>query len=165
MRRAGLLVICGLAGCHQSNQTAEPGGPFDPVQFFTGHSEGQAKLHLVTGATRQVAVDSMGSPDGHGGVVLVQAIHEAGQAPRTRRWVLRPAGTNHWSGTLTDAKGPVDVKRTPVDVVIRYRMKSGPQVEQHLKLASAGVAENHMSVTRFGVEVATLDERIRKLPR
>ena len=42
-------------------------------------------------------------------------------------------------------------------------MKSGPDVVQHLKLVADGTAENHMSVTRFGVEVATLDERIRKL--
>jgi uncharacterized protein DUF3833 len=165
MKRTCLLLGCLLAGCHQTREPAGAGGPFDPVQFFTGHSSGEAKLHLITGSTRQVTVDSMGTPDARGGLVLDQAISEERKAPRVRRWVLRPNGTNHWKGTLTDAKGPVDVERTPVDVVIRYRMKSGPQVEQHLKLASPGIADNHMSVTRFGVEVATLDERIRKLPR
>jgi hypothetical protein len=152
-----------LAGCHQTRQTAAAGGPFDPVKFFTGHSAGEAELHLLTGSKRRVTVDSMGTPDGRGGLLLDQAIKEERKAPRVRRWVLRPNGTNHWTGTLTDAKGAVEVVRTPTDVVIRYRMKSGPAVEQHLELASPGLAENHMSVTRFGVEVATLDERIRKL--
>ena len=141
------------------------GGPFDPVQFFTGHTTGEAKLHLITGATRGVAVDGMGTTDGHGSLILDQAIREQGKPSRTRRWVLHPAGDNHWSGTLTDAKGPVDVERTPLDATIRYRMESGAEVEQHLKLAARGVAENHLSVTRLGVEIATLDERIRKLPR
>lgn len=164
MKRTALLVACALAGCHQRSQFPAEGGSFDPVEFFTGHSTGKATLHLITGATRPVAVDSMGTPDGHGGLVLVQKIGEGSKPPRVRRWVLNPAGTNHWSGSLTDAKGPVEVERTPTDVTIRYRMKSGPEVEQHLKMVAGGAAENHMSVTRFGVEVATLDERIRKLP-
>ena len=163
MRRAALLFACLLGGCHESSQTPDAGGPFDPVQFFSGHSIGEAKLHLITGAQRQVSVDSMGTPDRHGGIVLDQAIREEGKPPRSRRWVLDPAGDNRWSGTLSDAKGPVEVERTPIDVSIRYRMKSGPDVVQHLKLAADGTAENHMSVTRFGLEVATLDERIRKL--
>ena len=165
MKRTALLLACLLGGCAQRNADSAPGTSFDPVEFFSGHSVGDAKLHLITGATHQVDVDSVGTPDERGGLVLDQAIREQGKAPRSRRWVLHPNGSNKWSGSLTDAKGPVEVERTPSDVVIRYRMKSGPQVKQHLKLAAEGVADNHMSVTRFGVEVATLDERIRKVPK
>lgn len=165
MRRTVWLILCALGGCSDNSQAPGTGGPFDPVQFFAGHTTGAAKLHLITGATRSVAVDSMGTPDGHGGLVLDQTIREQGKSARVRRWVLQPAGPNRWGGTLTDANGPVLVERTPSDVTIRYRMKSGPEVEQHLQLASAGVASNHLSVQRFGIEIATLDERIRKLPK
>jgi hypothetical protein len=165
MKRAVVLLACAAFGCKDQSQTAAGGSSFDPVQFFTGHSTGEARLHLITGASRPVAVDSMGTPDGHGGLLLDQSIREDLKAPRVRRWVLHPAGTNHWSGTLTDAKGPVEVERTPTDVTIRYRMKGGPDVEQHLELQGDGSAQNHMSVTRFGVEIATLDEHIRKSPK
>ena len=106
MRRAALLFACVLGGCHESSQTPDAGGPFDPVQFFSGHSIGEAKLHLITGAQRQVSVDSMGTPDRHGGIVLDQAIREEGKPPRSRRWVLHPAGDNRWSGTLIGRQGP-----------------------------------------------------------
>lgn len=147
------------------SQAPVTGGPFDPIRFFTGHTTGAAKLRLITGATRSVAVDSMGTPDGHGGLVLDQTIREQGKSARVRRWILHPAGPGRWSGTLTDASGPVLVERTPSDVTIRYRMKNGASVEQHLQLPPGGVASNHFSVERFGIEIATLDERIRKLSK
>lgn len=162
MRRIGALLLVALSGCSGSNQSSAAGWPFDPVQFFTGHTTGKARLHLITGAVRNVAVDSHGEPDAHGGLVLVQAIAEDGKPARTRRWTLHPAGANRWTGTLTDAQGPVVIERTPTDVVIRYRMKGGLQVEQHLQLPPGGVASNHMSISRFGVRVASLDEQIRK---
>ncbi len=163
MKRVLGLLICTLFGCDSSTRTPVTGWPFDPVQFFAGHTRGDAKLHLITGATRQVSVDSIGTPDGHGGLVLKQTIAEQGSSPRVRQWVLHPAGTNRWTGSLTDARGPVLVERTRNDVTIRYRMKNGAEVEQHLELPPGGFAVNHMSVSRFGIQVAALDERVRKV--
>ena len=96
MRRIGALLLVALSGCSGSNQSSAAGWPFDPVQFFTGHTTGKARLHLITGAVRNVAVDSHGEPDAHGGLVLVQAIAEDGKPARTRRWTLHPAGANRW---------------------------------------------------------------------
>ena len=104
MRRSGLLLLCMLGGCDESSRAPVTGSPFNPVQFFTGHTAGEAKLSVISGATRRVTVDSMGSPDGHGGLTLNQKISEEGKASRARTWLLQPAGTNHWTGTLTDAK-------------------------------------------------------------
>ena len=50
----------------------------------------------------------------------------------------------------------------PSEVIISYRMQNGAKVEQHLQRPPAGVVENHMMVTRFGIRLATLDEQIRK---
>lgn len=163
MKRAIAVVGVVLGGCSSNPEVT--GWPFDPVQFFTGHTHGEARLRLVTGASRHVSVDSVGTPDGHGGLILDQSIREGVQPARSRQWVIRPAGPNHWTGTLTDATGPVAIERTRTDVVIRYRMKSGGEVEQHLQLPPGGRAWNHMTVSRFGITVATLDEQIRKLPR
>jgi hypothetical protein len=164
VRRSVALVACALAGCSGSD-VETTGWPFDPVKFFTGHTQGDATLRLISGASHRVSVDSRGRPDGHGGLVLDQRIREAGKPERTRQWVLHPAGPNRWTGTLTDAVGPVAVERTSEDVTIRYRMHGGAEVEQHLGLPPGGAtADNHLTVSRFGIRLATLDEKIRKVP-
>ena len=159
MKRAFALLAF-LPGACDNSSVAVAGWPFDPVQFFAGHTRGDATLRLVTGGRRHVSVDSHGTPDGHGGLVLDQTISEQGSKTRTRRWILHPDGANHWSGTLTDAAGDVQVERTPTDVVIRYRMKNGAHGEQHLQQPPGGAVLNHMTVARFGIRLATLDERI-----
>jgi Protein of unknown function (DUF3833) len=163
VKRSVALLACLLTGCSGS-EVATTGRPFDPVQFFAGHTQGEASLRLITGASHRVSVDSRGTADRHGGLVLDQAIREAGKPERTRRWVFRPAGPGRWTGTLTDAVGPVTVERTSVDVAIRYTMHNGENVEQHLQLPPGGAVYNHLTVSRFGIRLATLDEKIRKVP-
>ncbi len=165
MRPRGALLLASLLGGCSSSRVAVTGWPFDPVQFFAGHTTGDATLKLITGASHRVLVDSHGTADEQGGLILDQQISEQGSRPRTRRWVLHPAGPDRWTGTLTDATGPVTVERTASDVTIRYRMHNGSNVEQYLELPPGGVADNHLTVSRFGVKVARLDERIRKLAR
>jgi hypothetical protein len=151
-----------VAGCDGS-KVAATGGPFDPIQFFAGHTRGDATLRLITGSSHRVSVDSHGIADGHGGLILDQAIREEGKQPRTRRWNLHPAGANRWAGTLTDAKGPVVVERTSADVTIRYSMPNGAKVEQHLRRSPGGPVDNHLTVSRIGLRLATLEEQIRKV--
>jgi hypothetical protein len=159
-RFAIALTCASLAAC--SGSAPVTGKPFDPIEFFTGHTQGSARLNTITGGSHTVSVDSHGTADGHGGLVLDQKIVEQGQAPRVRRWVLHPAGPDRWAGSLTDADGPVAVERTPVDVTIRYRMRNGATVEQHLQRPPTGAVENHMIVKRFGLRLARLDEKIQK---
>ena len=81
-----------------------------------------------------------------------------------RRWVLGNAGPSQWQGSLTDASGPVRVKSSKNSGVIRYRMNNGMDVEQQLRLQPGGrMLLNRLTVTKFGVRVAWLDETIRKL--
>src|SRR6185295_13531630 len=120
MKRA----LCGACLCVMlsvcSDSTPVTGWPFDPIEFFTGHTRGEARLRTIVGSSRRVLVDSVGTPDGHGGLVLVQTIAEQGHPPRVRRWALHPAGKNRWAGALTDAAGAATVTRTSADVTIAY---------------------------------------------
>jgi hypothetical protein len=152
-----------LSSC--SNDLQITGRSFDPVLFFTGHSRGEARLHVITGGSHAISIDSHGRPDGRGGIVLDQSIAEEGKAARVRRWVLHPAGANRWTGTLTDASGPVAVERGANDVTIRYRMRNSAKVEQHLQQMPNGTVANGLNVTRFGIRVAWLEEQITKLAR
>ena len=157
-----VALLLALAGCSKPPPVA--GSSFDPLKFFSGHSHGNARLRTVLGSSRAIWVDSHGAPDGHGGLILDQRMTEQGKPPSARQWVLHPAGAGRWSGTLSDARGPVTIERTPTDVAIRYRMKNGAMVEQHLRQAPSGAVNNALIVTRFGIRLATLSEQIQKLP-
>lgn len=160
-RHLWVMACLALGACKDS--TPVTGWPFDPVEFFAGHTQGEAKLQTLTGRSHAVSVDSVGKSDGRGGLILKQKIVEDREPPRIRTWTIRPTGPNHWSGTLTDAAGPVSVERTSADVTIRYRMRNGASVEQHLEKPPGVVVDNHMTVSRFGIRLARLDEQIRKL--
>ncbi|MEO7634900.1 MAG: DUF3833 family protein [Sphingomicrobium sp.] len=165
MKLALFLAAVSLAGCADaSDLPADPRATLDPISFFTGRSHGEASLHKIMSSDVHVSVDSVGRPDGHGGLILDQTIREGAKPKRQRRWVMQPVSANRFTGTLTDAVGPVDVMIAGPRVNIRYRMKSGLIVEQQLALQSDGsTVLNVLIVKKFGVRVARLTETIRKL--
>lgn len=165
MRFALAAAALSLAGCATSTRLpADVQATFDPVAYFTGRSHGDATLRKVLGGAERVTVSSSGRSDGRGGLILDQTVREGNKAPRQRQWVLRPAGLNHYSGTLTDATGPVDVTVSGPRATIRYRMKGGLDVEQQLALQSdRRTVLNQLRVSKLGIHIAQLDETIRKL--
>ena len=135
----------------------------DPVAFFTGHAEGRASLHELLSAARPLQVHSDGRSDGKGGVILVQRIEQEGRPERTRSWHLVPAGPGRFTGTLTDANGPVEAIVDGPHLNIHYPMKGGLEVAQTLTLSpDATSLVNRMSVTKMGLRVAHLEAFIRK---
>ena len=137
----------------------------DPVAFFSGRSQGKGTLHQIFSSSKQVRVDSFGRKDGDGGLVLVQRIRQQGKAARNRTWTIRPAGPNRYTGTLTEAVGPVTVTVDGSRAAIGYAMKDGLQVHQQLALQADGrTILNLLTVTKWGVRVARLEETIRRQP-
>jgi hypothetical protein len=97
--------------------------------------------------------------------VLTQRIAEAGKAPRTREWIIRPVAPGRYSGTLTEAVGPVSLLVSGPRADVRYRMRGGLDVHQQLALQPGGrTILNHLEVFKLGVRVARVEETIRKLP-
>ena len=165
MRFAIACTVLALAGCMQSSVLpADAGALFDPIAFFDGHTQGNATLRKLFGEPVGVRVDSIGRSDGHGGLILDQTIREGHTAARQRRWVFRADGPGRYSGSLTDAAGPVEFVVAGPRAFIRYRMKNGLDVEQRLALQrDHHLVSNQMIVTKLGLRVARLDEQIRKL--
>jgi hypothetical protein len=159
MKRLACFAVLALSGCSAPTQPA--GSSFDPAEFFTGESHGEATLRTLVGSSH-VSVDSFGRATPGGGVILDQRIREGDKAPRNRRWVLRPAGPNRWTGTLTDAEGPVTVVRTPDKVLIDYETPSGQAFEQSLVRLPSGKVDNLLTVHKWGIRLATLHEIISK---
>jgi hypothetical protein len=164
--RAGLaLAAAALASCASAAPLPSAAGTtFDPTRFFAGRSHGQGVLRKLVGGSSTVVVDSVGRRDRAGTLTLDQTIREGARPPRQRRWIMQASGPGRYTGTLTDASGPVDVTVARSRATIRYRMKGGLDVEQHLAVQSDGrTVLNRLSVRKFGLRVAWLDETIRKV--
>ncbi len=112
-----------LAGCSVPAPAAAP--TFDPLAFFTGPSRGEGTLKVMAKASVPIRVESHGRPDGKGGIILDQTIHEGAKPARQRRWVLRPTSSTTMSGTITDNPGPVSGRMDGNRLLLNYTMKGG----------------------------------------
>ncbi|WP_309603094.1 DUF3833 family protein [Sphingomonas sp.] len=166
MRFGGVAVgLLALAACTAAAppEATQAGPAFDPVAFFTGPSHGDGKLDQIMKGIRTVTVDSVGTPNRDGSLTLTQLIAMQGDPPRTRVWKLKQVAPGRYVGSLTDASGPVETVAIGRTIRIRYPMKGGLQVEQWLIALPGGtVLDNRMTVTKWGMRVATLRERIEK---
>ena len=166
MNKSGALIgLLTLAACTAAAppEARQPGPAFDPVAFFTGPSHGDGKLDQIMKSVRTVTVDSVGKPETNGSLTLTQRIAMQGDSPRARVWKLKQVAPGRYTGSLTDASGPVETVAIGRALRIRYPMKGGLMVEQWLTALPGGRAiDNRMTVTKWGMRVATLRERIEK---
>ena len=165
MRGSAVVALLALAACTAAAppEASQPGPAFDPVAFFTGPSHGDGKLDQIMKSVRTVTVDSVGTPEANGSLTLTQRIAMQGDPPRTRVWKLKQVAPGRYAGSLTDASGPVETVAIGRAIRIRYPMKGGLMVEQWLIALPGGRAlDNRMTVTKWGMRVATLRERIEK---
>lgn len=163
-RMAGLGLAIAVSGCATSVMLpAASGASLDPIAFFTGRTHGEGELDKLFSSPVKVTVDSIGRRQGDT-LILDQTIREGEKPPRVRRWTIRRVAANRYTGTQTDAEGPVHVVITGPRADISYRRADGLGVHQQLALQSDGrTLLNRLEVEKFGLRVATLDESIRKL--
>lgn len=153
-----------LAGCLPSHPAVAPAAgapPLRPDAFFLGATHGEGTLHVLTRGSTPITVDSQGEPLADGSFRLVQQIQEGDAAPRERTWIMIPDGPDTWTGSLTDASGPVSVEAEGSVVRIRYRMNAVTTFHQRLVLLPDGrTVENRSSARVLGVPIARLTEVI-----
>ena len=88
----------------------------------------------------------------------------AGSKPaRTRVWTIVRDSNGYFTGSLTDADGPVVMQVTGARATVAYRTPSGLRIQQQLALQADGrTILNRLEAYKFGIRVAVLDETIRK---
>lgn len=138
--------------------------PLDLTAFFTGRTHGENDLRIVFRSTSKLVVDSVGRLDGKE-FVLIDTVHEEGKPVRMRKWVMRAISPNHYTGTLTDAVGPVDILVLGRTATIRYVMRDGRLnvVEQMILQPDGRTLANHVVAKKVGITFAHVDGFIRKL--
>ncbi len=136
----------------------------DMVAFFTGHTRTENVLRVVLHKPVPLIVESVGGRGDKGDFVMIDTVHEGDKPVRQRKWIMRPAGPNRMTGTLTDATSPVEIVVSGDSATIRYIMQGGLKVEQHLRLQADGrTLSNHVVAKKFGLKFASVDGTVRKL--
>ena len=133
-------------------------------QFFLGRTEGVGTVHIILSGRHGVRVHSRGRLDRDGALLLEQVVEEEGKPPRRRNWRLVRNGPNRFTGTINDARGPVTGEVTGNVLRLSYRSVEGPSVEHVITIRpDRRSAHNVTRFRRFGLNVATVDEVIRRV--
>ncbi|RXD07059.1 DUF3833 family protein [Sphingomonas sp. UV9] len=156
------LLLAACAGGPPVPVTTTP--PFVAERFFAGRLDGVGTLKIILHGPTTTHVASIGTVAPDGTLILDQHIEQPGKPARDRQWRIRPLGNGRYTGSLTDASGPVTGETSGNRLHLAFPMKGGLRVDQWLTLSTdAQVAQNHMIVRKLGVTVARLDETIRKV--
>ena len=136
---------------------------FDPLTFFVGRTEGTGAFKIILRRTHHVRVHGRGVLQGDGSIVLDQTIEDGAKKPQKREWHIRQVAPGRYTGTLSEARGPIMGESIGDAFHLKYRTKSGTAIEQWITLAPGGrTAHNRLVAREMGVVVARLDETIRK---
>jgi hypothetical protein len=159
MRLSAVLII---ALAFASPALAEK-PKLDMVAFFTGRTEADNLLRVFLKPTVSLNVECTGKVDGKQ-FVMIETVHEGVKPARQRKWVIHEIGPAHYSGSMTEAVGPVDVVVNGDTAQINYTMNGGLSVAQTLVLQNDGrTLVNHIAVHKFGMRFGSVDGRVRKL--
>lgn len=135
-----------------------------PMHFFEGRTEGSGTVKIMLGKPYRTRSVGHGRFQPDGTLLFVQRVVDDGQPPRERRWKIRQTGPRHFSGTMSEALGPVKIEEVGGRFRFRFRMKGNLSVEQWLvPLAGGTVARNTMTVRKFGVKVGTSEGILRRV--
>ena len=136
----------------------------DPLEFFTGRTESVGTVRIAMKKPFRSRALGKGEIRGDGSLDLVQRVEDEGQKPRERRWRMRKVAPGRFSGTMTEAKGPVTVEEVGGRYRFRFKMDGSIAVEQWLTPMGDGrSAKSVVTIRKFGVRVGGSEAVIRKL--
>lgn len=156
-----LLPVAAIALIGASAPAAEP---VKPMQFFEGRTEGSGIVRVFLKKSYRSRSVGTGRIQPDGSLLLVQRVEEDGRPPHQRKWKIRQTGPRSFSGTMSDAVGPVSVERVGARYRFRFKLKGNLSVEQWLApLPDGKSANNSMTVRKLGVRVGSGEGIIRKI--
>ena len=160
--RVGLVLAACVSLPFAAPAQAPAARGFDAVAFFSGRTTGEGQLKKMFSAAQATRVTGHGRIEG-AVLVLDQTVQIAGEPRRERQWRLHAVSARNWTGTLSDARGPVNASAAGPVLTIAYTSNDGMGIVQTVTLSADGrSARNLMKVKKFGMAVATLDETIRR---
>ena len=143
---------------------ATPKEVTDPLRFFAGRTETQAVVKVLFKKPYRSRSLGLGRIEADGSLTLVQHVQDDGKPAHERRWRVRQVGPGHYTGSMSEASGPVDIQQVGDRYVFRFKMKGNLNAEQWLSpTPDVAVARSSTKVRRFGVTVAPTEGTVRKI--
>jgi len=140
--------------------------PHSPLKFFEGRTIGQSIVKI----TMRKAYSSRTVGDGRiaadGTLYLVQQVEEDGRKGFQRIWRVKQVAPGRFTGTMSEAVGPVTVDEVGNRYRFRFRLKGSVSVEQWLTPLPDGVsAKSEMTVRKYGMIVGRSSGTIKRATR
>lgn len=136
----------------------------DPLLFFAGRTETDGTVKVIFKKAYRSRCFGVGRIEPDGSLTLVQRVEDEGQAPHERRWRVRELGAGRYTGTMSEASGPVEIEQVGERYRFRFAMKGNLSVEQWLTPMPGSIsARSFTKVRKFGMTVATSEGTVRKL--
>ncbi len=160
LRPAALALALGFAAspCLAANVSD------NPLTFFEGRTESLTNVRILTKKPFRSRAIGKGVIKADGSLDLVQRVEEQGHQPHERRWRMRQVGPGRFTGTMTEAKGPVSAEEIDGRYRFRFRMEGSVTVEQWLTPMPDGrSAKSVVSIRKYGIKVGSSVGVIRKL--
>jgi Protein of unknown function (DUF3833) len=165
MRRSALVAAFGLmltvwpvAG--QSEKV------HSPLKFFEGRTVGQSIVKITMRKAFSSRTIGNGQIASDGTLHLVQQVEEDGRKRFQRIWRVKQVAPGRFTGTMSEAVGPVSVDEVGNRYRFRFRLKGGVSVEQWLTPLPDGMsAKSEMTVRKFGMIVGRSSGTIKRATR
>ncbi len=136
----------------------------DPMRFFEGRTETVSTVKVLTKKPVRTRSVGRGTINPDGTLDLVQRVEEAGKPTRIRRWLIRRVAAGRFTGTMSEATGPVTVEQVGQGYRFRFKLKGNLSVEQWLTPHAGGQsATTKVTVRKLGIKVGSSDGTIRKI--
>lgn len=136
----------------------------DPLHFFEGRTVSQSTVKVMLKKPYSARSIGQGRIEPDGSLSLVQQVLDEGQPPKQRRWRVRRADADSFTGSMTEAVGPVAIDKVGEAYRFRFRMKDGLSVEQWLKpLPGNRAAAMTAKIRKLGMTVASTQGMVRKI--
>lgn len=136
----------------------------EPLRFFEGRTELLSLVKVAMKKPYSSKTLGRGQILSDGSLSLVQQVNEQGKPTSHRRWLIRQVSPGRYTGTMSEALGPVLIQQIGGKFLFRFKVKGKLAVEQWITPLPGGKsARSKVTVKKLGVRVATSEGMIRKL--
>jgi len=145
---------------------------FDAIAFWTGHHRSWGVIENRAGApTDTVVTDCVGTPEGQGGLHMVQTLTLGDGTVQHRDWHLRRTGPNSYVATANDMVGEADGQSAGRVFHWSWVLATKPgsdirnvTMDQWMYLMDGGAMMNRTTIKKLGVILVEVSETFQPVP-